>query len=379
MAEQSENYELVLTAKIEEFAAKMKQAVRDLTAVTEANKKLAKEEAKLSPAQKARFETARQLRMERTRERNIVLEMASLEERRLRLQQLLNRAVASGNTRRSAILRSGLSATSAELALRQAGSGSIGGSGGSGGRGSGFTQALGAAAGVAGAGAIGGAISLGGRAGPLAAAAILVRSFMGLTRAATEMSASAQAQQEAAKATYQWSQGTIETLAGTQTAAVTAWEAVKKVIGEGANILVNTTGLLVTRFLLLWTKFSIFSGAAPAIEEAQARMLGRLPTWAGGLGGLGESGVAEAEGRLAEAKKRRMETDAKITSKKATPVLSGFDFASTFSSGAKGAGYVSAGMAQWAEFGNVQKAMLAELKANTAATKKTTDAIKDTL
>lgn len=377
MAEQSENYELVLTAKIEEFAAKMKQAVRDLTAVTEANKKLAKEEARLSPAQKARFETARQLRMERTRERNIVLEMASLEERRLRLQQLLNRAVASGNTRRSAILRSGLSATSAELALRQAGSGSIGGVGGRGGSGSGFTQALGAAAGVAGAGAIGGAISLGGRAGPLAAAAILVRSFMGLTRAATEMSAAAQAQQDAAKATYQWSQGTIETLAGTQTAAVTAWEAVKKAIGEGANVLINATGLLVTRFLLVVTKF--LPDAQEAITDAQAKMLGRLPTWAGGLGGLGESGVAEAEGRLSEAKKKRMEMDARMSTKKATPILSGFDFASTFSSGAKGAGYVSAGMGQWAEFGNVQKAMLAELKANTSATRGTTDAIRETL
>lgn len=365
----NDNYELVLTAKIEEFAAKMKQAVRDLTAVTEANKKLTKEEAKLSPAQKARFEVARQLRMERTREKNVVLELASLEERRLRLQRLLNRAVASGNERRAAILRSGVGAVGAELALRRAG-----GAGGQ--SGSAAAQVFGAAAGVAGLGAVGSAIGLSGRAAPLAAGAIALRALSGMAKAATEMNMSAQMQQEAAKATYEWSAGTVETLSNADTSLVTAWLAVKKAAAESAAFLLNALGVIgagVARYTV-----GLFSSdVANAAEEEAAKRIGMLPKWFGGLGGMNEIGVGAGENRLDEAKKKRLEIEAKTAAAKATPLLSGFDFSSMLGGRSSGAGYLTSGQAAWGDFGRIQKSMLEELKDNTKATEETTRAIRE--
>jgi hypothetical protein len=145
----------------------------------------------------------------------------------------------------------------------------------------------------------------------------VVREIVSLPGQARDKTASAKAEEEAIKKTFEWSEGARENLSMLANIWTATIEAMKKGIVEATGLILNglvgAAGALEYAVGWVLSKTSLFGGktagkALMARGEAlvnQSIMAG--PKWAGGLGGTGESGVVEGEARLGEAQKRETE------------------------------------------------------------------------
>lgn len=392
MAEDTDQYVVEFTARVEQFAQAMKRAAAEVDRVTAANKRAQASEDRLSPAQRARFESARKLREERQREASVLASIVALEERRARLASLLARAQGAGNLRRAEVLRRGLDATGAALLVAGASRGAP-------------PQAppvLGGGRETAAGGQAGGMIAMGGRFGAIAIATALFRGFTSMVGTATELSAAAQKANEAAREQYKWSDGTIESLASIQTTWISGTLAMKKAVGElialvgnlyvvirggfakAVGVIMETIGATVKQVPGLKSVGSTVQNlgkAVGAVGDAQIQGgVSNLPTWLGGVGGTGESGVAAAEKRLQDALAKRADVH-KQKAERERQADRGFVFnnipaALGYGQVGRAGLYAASGGTQW-DLGSLQKQTLDELKRNTDATRETTRAVQN--
>lgn len=140
--------------------------------------------------------------------------------------------------------------------------------------------------------------------------------FRAVAREAMEADLAAQNAAAAIRQQYKMSEGAVASLNEISLSGVKATTIFKSLLGELVATVIASARYLGAAGLNVGASLGRMMGidmspTESVIDGILERFRANAPTWMGGIGGLGEGGVAAGEKMLAEAKKERKEKDSK--------------------------------------------------------------------
>lgn len=303
-----EAYEIEFVSKTDNMTAGSRKVVADLDKVTEATKRaaqavdgLVKKFEKLAAPQ----------------------QLQALAAKRKELENIYAATVASSDPKRASklrALRGAFDTIDSRSAILSASTG-ISAPRGASGSGSGGSPYYGMAGGFRSGAAEGGLVGglVGGIVGGITMGLVhaivrVVKAAVDIPFKARDMTASAKAEEETIRKVFEWSEGARENVSMLANMWTAFTSLLSKTVTEASSLLIvatkTVTGLAEMNVGKLLGR-GLGGALANRGETLLQQAIATAPTWLGGLGGTGESGVIEAESMLAKAQNKRKEKDQK--------------------------------------------------------------------